>query len=919
MSGLRRTYDTDFLIIRQVGALDSNNAVIPALRVLTADGIGGTYWAIPSSLGGYPAFNQVIADNTPIIANNPYNTLVLSTTQGIASVVNNNQITLFSKAFTTIDISGGDTLRGYSNNIVTPTIQFVGTQGISIVGDSNTNTIFFGGGMNIVSTTNGLGNYYVSTSGLVSTVIGVNTSMTTNESITSSINGLGSYYISTATLQKYMTSSIGGLGNFYVSTSSLVSSVKGVETMTAINMTSSMNGLGHFYVSTSALVSTVLGLTIASPSDLTSSLSGLGNYYVSTSALVSTVQGISTTSISASNLTSSIGGLGKFYVSTSGLVSTVISLRATSISASNLTSSIGGLGKLYVSTSGLVSTVKGLGNPYTMVSSIGGLGNYYLSTFTSSFNKLYANTISHSDQILISTSVKINNETDLKILYTSTVFLRDRLNEQYTPFGNQGASWWPTASGSLEQYAASAIYSGSIFTTSNSGITWDTINQPTAYSRNWVSLACNSNCSILIGATELAAGCIWIGSNSTGVLSNWTWAVASSSLPVGADWRSVTCDTTGSIIAVANSQGGAYITSNYANTWTILPVADRVMFNKDASILFTTRFESNAYIGSNYGTTRIWRQLSLAALSWNTIAINTTGKYMAVAGGGRPGNSASNTRIQISVDYGLTWNESTSPLTQWQSLSMSGRGRFIVGCEFTEGQQTGKIWASSDFGDTWNNLSQLGDWRSISFLGNTNTFIASSYTNDFLYTIQLYEYANVSVSSGSLLINGLYASTPTPFATGASNVVSFNKTTSQFYYSDTISISTVNAKIGVLSNGTYLTSDRNVKEKISSADLSICYNNVKELPLRHFKYISSYAEGKIDQTQIGFVAQEVSNFFPKSLISIYDNTLSTSVYHMNFDQIFLSHYGATQLLMSTAEGQQKQIAYLYSTLDSLKN
>ena len=40
---------------------------------------------------------------------------------------------------------------------------------------------------------------------------------------------------------------------------------------------------------------------------------------------------------------------------------------------------------------------------------------------------------------------------------------------------------------------------------------------------------------------------------------------------------------------------------------------------------------------------------------------------------------------------------------------------------------------------------------------------------------------------------------------------------------------------------------------------------------------------------------------------MYEDSVSSSVYHMNYDQIFLSHYGATQLLMSTVEGQQAQI------------
>jgi hypothetical protein len=121
------------------------------------------------------------------------------------------------------------------------------------------------------------------------------------------------------------------------------------------------------------------------------------------------------------------------------------------------------------------------------------------------------------------------------------------------------------------------------------------------------------------------------------------------------------------------------------------------------------------------------------------------------------------------------------------------------------------------------------------------------------------------------------------------------------------SSSTIRAFGGVLSNGTFLTSDSNVKENISSADLLLCYANTKNLALHRFNFISSFAENKRDKGQIGFIAQEVSTIFPKSLVQMYEDSVSCSIYHMNYDQIFLSHYGATQLLMSTVEGQQAQI------------
>lgn len=150
----RRTLDTEIITIRQVNALTPTNGFIPALTTLTSDGKGGTFWAIPSSLGGIPALNQVVVDNLPFPQTNPFNTLYLSTAQGLGSITNSttNLITLYSKAFTTFDISGGNMLTSYSNSIVSPTVKFAGRNGVRITSDPFTQTLFFDTQTSAIST-----------------------------------------------------------------------------------------------------------------------------------------------------------------------------------------------------------------------------------------------------------------------------------------------------------------------------------------------------------------------------------------------------------------------------------------------------------------------------------------------------------------------------------------------------------------------------------------------------------------------------------------------------------------------------------------------------------------------------------------------------------------------------------------------
>ena len=106
--------------MRQINAYNPNNSIIPPLNTLTSDGKGGTYWAVPCTLGGNGAFNQVVADNVSVLADTSYNILGICTLNGIGSVVDSNTITLFGKGFTQFNVEGGNTLLGYSNDSLTP-------------------------------------------------------------------------------------------------------------------------------------------------------------------------------------------------------------------------------------------------------------------------------------------------------------------------------------------------------------------------------------------------------------------------------------------------------------------------------------------------------------------------------------------------------------------------------------------------------------------------------------------------------------------------------------------------------------------------------------------------------------------------------------------------------------------------------
>lgn len=82
-------------------------------------------------------------------------------------------------------------------------------------------------------------------------------------------------------------------------------------------------------------------------------------------------------------------------------------------------------------------------------------------------------------------------------------------------------------------------------------------------------------------------------------------------------------------------------------------------------------------------------------------------------------------------------------------------------------------------------------------------------------------------------------------------------------------------------------SDRNLKENIVNASYIECYNNIKNIDLYRFNYKDGF-NYSIDKHQLGFIAQEVQEYYPKSVIETgesikdIDNILKLDVSQINY-------------------------------------
>ena len=113
-------------------------------------------------------------------------------------------------------------------------------------------------------------------------------------------------------------------------------------------------------------------------------------------------------------------------------------------------------------------------------------------------------------------------------------------------------------------------------------------------------------------------------------------------------------------------------------------------------------------------------------------------------------------------------------------------------------------------------------------------------------------------------------------------------------------------------------SDRRIKENIEKASYDKCYDNINKLELYRFNYIAELKNINKDLKQLGYIAQEVQNIFPKAVskqkfsndkLSI-DDMLSIDIAQINY-----SLYGAVKKLIEIDTNKESRIKKMETLLN----
>jgi hypothetical protein len=119
-------------------------------------------------------------------------------------------------------------------------------------------------------------------------------------------------------------------------------------------------------------------------------------------------------------------------------------------------------------------------------------------------------------------------------------------------------------------------------------------------------------------------------------------------------------------------------------------------------------------------------------------------------------------------------------------------------------------------------------------------------------------------------------------------------------------------------------SDHRIKENIKKANVSICYDNVKNINLYRFNYIKGFKEGTLhDKTQLGFIAQQVEKHFPKSVnrnkSMLEDNREVPDLASIDVSQVNFTLFGAVKQLIRVVEKQSNRINKLEEMLNIVED
>ena len=203
--------------------------------------------------------------------------------------------------------------------------------------------------------------------------------------------------------------------------------------------------------------------------------------------------------------------------------------------------------------------------------------------------------------------------------------------------------------------------------------------------------------------------------------------------------------------------------------------------------------------------------------------------------------------------------------------------------------------------------------------GPGNTSVTSNFTIDssVAENTNVLTLAGLMVGSSGFSVSATYSSNANYTNIDSNSVLSFYNGGLLWNYSlnDTVIRNPYNdmtIRNVYYYGGLSFSSDPILKQDIEMANISTCYDTIRSLPLRRFKYTDKYIStfSIRDVHRLGVLATEVEEFFPKSITLTEIPGFESTVRTVDIQQIEMAHLGATKYLMRQVESLAAEIKLL---------
>lgn len=276
-------------------------------------------------------------------------------------------------------------------------------------------------------------------------------------------------------------------------------------------------------------------------------------------------------------------------------------------------------------------------------------------------------------------------------IWTSTNFGLTWTNNNNAP----SAFWNSVASSADGTHLVAADFGngdgGKIWTSANSGITWSSANN--SPSTNWYSVASSADGTHLVAAdygdnVTGIGGQLWLSVNSGS-----TWSIASGA--PSTNWNSVASSADGTHLIASYPSGPIYTSANSGVTWSTNSntpfgrIWTSVASSADGTHLVAVSFDGTIYNSTNSGanwTNYNGNTFAFQNIHWISVGSSADGSRLITAPDiGLP--------IYTSINSGVTWSatNNNTPSAQWAAVASSGDGSHLIAAIGAGGQ----IWTAT--------------------------------------------------------------------------------------------------------------------------------------------------------------------------------------------------------------------------------